>query len=68
VYDPDDRADIFEVVNKLRDGLQQALQEENGINGGQGSRNLRENDRVGILDGVGKALRSASLTTNDKLP
>jgi hypothetical protein len=68
LFDPDDRADIFEVVDKLREGLQETLQEEESMNGVQESRKVREKYRIGRLGRIGKALRSASLTADDKLP
>jgi hypothetical protein len=63
VFNPDDRADIFEIVAKLRAGLQEALQvqeeeektatrNKNGVP--QEHRNLQEsNNRIGRLGRIG---------------
>lgn len=60
MYIPDARADIFEVVETLREGLQEALQEEK-------NQKVQEDARGRKSSRSGKTLRAAGLAADDKL-
>jgi hypothetical protein len=61
VFEPDARADVFEVVEKLREGLQEALQEEE-------NQKVRQDARERKSSHIRNTLRAASLAADDKVP
>ena len=61
MFEPDDRADISEIIEKLREGLQEALHDEEASS-------FAQDTRIGRLGRMAKTLKSASLGADDKLP
>ena len=61
VFEADDRANIFEIIEMLREGLEEALHDEIPKNV------PRVDTRIGRLGHMAKVLKYASLGVDDKL-